>query len=991
MIALIDGFSAGRIRGREDQQRTVVELLERVAGEGRGGVALAEGEPGAGKSALLRTAVEEAAARGFSLAAGAADPLGRTIPLFALRAALGEPFARFTAADVEPDADSAPAWWIGRMRAHLEQRACAYPVLVCLDDVQWTGPATMAALRALSRALRDRPVAWLLARSWTGQPDAERLFDVLGDDGAIRLRLPPLPRDEVTALLTDAFGGSPDRGLLALAAEAAGNPALLVELIGGLHNDDAVRSAHGRAVLASDRLPERLHRVARTRLDGLSRPAQHLLRTAAVVGPSVRLEDAAELIGQSAAELAPIIEETVSAELMTVAGDVCCFRHPLLRRAVHDLVPPPGRTALHRQYGQLLLGRGDRSVQAAGHLLQAVRPGDQGSLADLDAAAGQTLQAAPATAARLTLRALELTPPADPAALPRAVAATEALAGAGRLDQAHRLARDTLAKPLPPAAEIRLRCALSSVLCAQGQPGAAAVEASLALAHPRLPSELRDLATAAQLRALAASHDEMAGPAADAVLAAEGQRDAEVVLAALVARAVHHWDAGQVSASLGLMRDAVRQAARIDGNARDTAGQSARIDSNARDAAGHTAAIESNGRDTAGHTATIEGSACDAARHAAAIAGTGRHRHPLLTLAAALTELRQLDEAEEVIRAAERSIAGAIPAGAMLSTLRARLQLARGRLDDADAAGQRALAAAEEVGAPGQAAAACRVLALTALRRGDTGAASRQLAGHAARAPEDPGGYPGTETALIAARISAARGDTEAALRGIRGVGADLRSRPGLLLAAHVSVPWLTRAALAGGDAGLAEAVARAADALAAGNPGYPSLTAVGAHSLGLVRGEQRLLAEAAALHTDPWSRASAAEDLGLLHVRRADRARAVRQLDEANQGYESLGAAADTARVRSLLRQLGVRRRHWTQAPGRPGRGWESLTETQHQVSELTAQGLNNRQIAAGMYLSSTTVAFHLRQIFRKLDISSRVELTRIVIERNLSRPRSV
>jgi DNA-binding NarL/FixJ family response regulator len=59
--------------------------------------------------------------------------------------------------------------------------------------------------------------------------------------------------------------------------------------------------------------------------------------------------------------------------------------------------------------------------------------------------------------------------------------------------------------------------------------------------------------------------------------------------------------------------------------------------------------------------------------------------------------------------------------------------------------------------------------------------------------------------------------------------------------------------------------------------------------------------------------------------------------------------------------------------------------------VSELTAQGLNNRQIAAGMYLSSTTVAFHLRQIFRKLDISSRVELTRIVIERNLSRPRSV
>jgi hypothetical protein len=54
--------------------------------------------------------------------------------------------------------------------------------------------------------------------------------------------------------------------------------------------------------------------------------------------------------------------------------------------------------------------------------------------------------------------------------------------------------------------------------------------------------------------------------------------------------------------------------------------------------------------------------------------------------------------------------------------------------------------------------------------------------------------------------------------------------------------------------------------------------------------------------------------------------------------------------------------------------------------VCELTAQGLNKRQIAAGMYLSSATVAFHLRQIFRKLDISSRVELTRIVVERSLS-----
>ena len=58
---------------------------------------LVEGEPGIGKSLLLREAVGVAAGEGFSLAAGAADQLGRALPFFALRAALGEPFARLTA------------------------------------------------------------------------------------------------------------------------------------------------------------------------------------------------------------------------------------------------------------------------------------------------------------------------------------------------------------------------------------------------------------------------------------------------------------------------------------------------------------------------------------------------------------------------------------------------------------------------------------------------------------------------------------------------------------------------------------------------------------------------------------------------------------------------------------------------------------------------------------------------------------------------------
>jgi DNA-binding NarL/FixJ family response regulator len=45
-------------------------------------------------------------------------------------------------------------------------------------------------------------------------------------------------------------------------------------------------------------------------------------------------------------------------------------------------------------------------------------------------------------------------------------------------------------------------------------------------------------------------------------------------------------------------------------------------------------------------------------------------------------------------------------------------------------------------------------------------------------------------------------------------------------------------------------------------------------------------------------------------------------------------------------------------------------------------AQGLNNRQVAGRMYVSEHTVAFYLCQAFRKLDIRSRVQLARIVIE---------
>jgi predicted ATPase len=110
MTAMTDRFAPKGMRGREHEQSTVRDLLRRVARGGGGGVVLVEGEPGTGKSRLLREVAAEATGDGFSLAAGVADQLGQTIPLFALRAALGEPFARFTAGRDDQDPRQSPDW-----------------------------------------------------------------------------------------------------------------------------------------------------------------------------------------------------------------------------------------------------------------------------------------------------------------------------------------------------------------------------------------------------------------------------------------------------------------------------------------------------------------------------------------------------------------------------------------------------------------------------------------------------------------------------------------------------------------------------------------------------------------------------------------------------------------------------------------------------------------------------------------------------------------
>jgi DNA-binding CsgD family transcriptional regulator len=64
---------------------------------------------------------------------------------------------------------------------------------------------------------------------------------------------------------------------------------------------------------------------------------------------------------------------------------------------------------------------------------------------------------------------------------------------------------------------------------------------------------------------------------------------------------------------------------------------------------------------------------------------------------------------------------------------------------------------------------------------------------------------------------------------------------------------------------------------------------------------------------------------------------------------------------------------------------GWKSLTSTELAVVESVAEGLTNQQAGERLFMSRHTVDFHLRSVFRKLDVRSRVDLARLVAARRL------
>ena len=191
----------------------------------------------------------------------------------------------------------------------------------------------------------------------------------------------------------------------------------------------------------------------------------------------------------------------------------------------------------------------------------------------------------------------------------------------------------------------------------------------------------------------------------------------------------------------------------------------------------------------------------------------------------------------------------------------------------------------------------------------------------------------------------------------------------------------LVRGALAEGDHSKAVWLASSTQQLAAAQPDQRDLAAAAAHVRGLVDRDPACLERAASTYSTPLARAKATEDAGLAWAGQGHQDNAVAWLRGAYALYEELGTACAMARVRAQLRAAGVRLHHWKRAD-KPAYGWQSLTETEQRIADLVANGLSNRQVAGRLFLSTHTVAFHLRHIYWKLDVNSRVQLARLAAE---------
>jgi len=918
--------------GLRSRQPQVDELRGQLnaLGAGRGSVVLVTGPAGSGKTTLLAEAASLAADAGILVFCGGGDPAARAVPLGAILDALVstddppvDP-ARLHELSQSPDQRF---WLLREVQESLEKAAHRAPLLVVVDDLQWADAATASALVTLSRRLATHRISWLLGLRRGELADAAQdAVDRLEAAGASEIRLGPLDETAVAQVARDMLGGEPDEALREVLRRADGQPFLLTELLRGLRTENLVTVDGNTAKLAAGaRLPRRLVDSVAGELARLTGPARDAVEMASVLGHSFSLDELAGLLGQPPLDLRSEIREAIAAGLLTEEGDRLGFRHDLVREAVDASLPKAVRRSMRRTAVEVMLQHGASAADVAQLVMDIAEPGDVDSASLLRRAAAQIGLTSPAVAAPLSRRALDLMPHGGPGRGEAVVEAIDLLVQAGRAAEAARLLTASESDLADPVAEAQARLGIG-MLMAQYAPAAVAEQCQAALRLPDVPPALR-----VQLLSLLAcgldisgEADAAAGPVADAIAEATASGDPAAEIVTFVPRALLAFARGDWRGAIGL------------------AGEAARRQHEAKEL---------------------------------------RMWLPETWKSLLLISELRLEEAHAIIEAGTREAESISRNIRVWSMLRCRARLAAGQLADARAEAEAILDMSDEMGDGSFGYLnhiASYVLGDIALRTGDP--VALQTARRDAAALYGTGsGCATTERlgAWLTVRLEGGH------------IGPDLLDvlAPGYVHACspvgHCDAVELVRLLLAAGQRPDAASVTAGLENGTDANPSFPGLRAAALHARALLDHDpERALAAVQAYRGDPRPlvRAAAFEDAGRLLLERA-KDEAVGYLDEALRLQSAAGAERDAARVRRLLRDRGAQR-----VRGRPDPAaahWPELTASELAVVRLVIRGATDREVAQRLYISAHTVNSHLRHVFTKLGIRSRVELARRAGER--------
>jgi DNA-binding CsgD family transcriptional regulator/transcriptional regulator with XRE-family HTH domain len=933
----------GILVGRDDEAALLRQAVAELAA-GRGRAVWVEGEPGIGKSALLAAGLARAALRGCRVLWAAADESLARFPLWVLLECLqvgpeGPDAARAQiaallrgegASGLTPgDAVLAAA---ERLLLLVEQWCAASPVMLVVDDMQWSDEVSLSVWERLRRPVRQMPLLLVAAcRPVPRRAQLATLRRSLADHDAVMIRLGPLAHEQVaelTARLTGAIAGP---ALRQAANQAGGNPLYLREMLDALLREDQIRIRAGIAELTptGTGAPASLAAAIASRLDFLSEDTRSVLRTAALLGPECSIRHLGDLAGRTASQLTGVLDEAVTAGVLAGSTTGLAFRHPLIRQALYEQIPAALRAALHRQAAHALAQTGAAVEVVAEQLLAGPEQKDAwvpGWLAD--GAAWALTYRAPQVAVQLLGWVLQQPSNTDPRREALTNCMVAALFRLGRYEEVEQLAPTVLARTTDVETAGRMAWTLGYALFRAGRGDEAQAVTNQVLKDRTLDKVWRARIGAFQAMALTNIGRYAEGQAAAAQAEAAGEQ------------ANDHLAIGYALHALSVAQ--IRQ----------------QDDPAAVQAIDRALAVIGEQQDTTDLRGLLLGNRM-----------------------VALNNLGRLAEAEHAlahaVTLAERT--GSPPRLAATRVQVADVYFYRGRWDNALAELD---AAADLVASdPIRRIWLHGIAALIALHRDDPAALNHHL-----RATGDlqitDGELRHLQRWLLTAQALAAErdGQPEQALDQLLTAFIEPPStleNPDLGSNCYLWLPDVTRLALSQGRPATAEAITTACITQAHKQP-RPETMAVAQHCRGLLDSDPALLATAADTYHNggfPLYRAHALENQAVLLAERGDTPAARTAYREAIDTYTSLDAAWDIHRADARLRRLAIR---YNQRR-RPATGRAALTPTELTISHLVADGHTNPEIAAQLQLSRRTVETHITHILAKLDAHSRLDITRL------------